>query len=909
MIVFFLTETWLDTNGSATLIEATPANYNFSQSIRAERKGGGTASIINEALKCRSISFGNFISFEYHAVILKCVPPVLVVTVYRPPHRGPYTFLDDFSEILSMIHTNHDQIIITGDFNLHVDVDDDSKARDFTNLLNSMDFSQHVSGPTHSHGHTLDLLITKGLTTTVCSITDLNISDHFCIFFKVSLPKPEIKTQHLIKKRCLNPAATVNFKTIINNETAPVRGTSHVNELVTAFNNKISTALDAVAPEKTKVVTPKQNAPWRNEEIKELKRICRRSERKWRKNKLQVDRDIFKEHLFAFNKAIRNARRDHFSKLISKHQNNSRILFSTIDYLLNSTPCTPLDTPSTSMCEEFALHFTDKINQIRQNISKHRPIISTDDPPSLHSTLMCSFKPVDMVTLCRVVSNLKSSTCSLDPIPTKFFKAIFDSVSEDVLEIVNLSLSTGIFPSDLKTALLKPTLKKSNLDPHVLSNYRPISSLPFLKILEKIVFNQLNEFLSANGVLDCFQSGFRKNHSTETALVKVLNDLWINSDLKMLSILVLLDLSAAFDTVDHDILIKRLENLVGLSGPVLEWFRTYLIGREFYVSIGDHRSKTSIMTCGVPQGSVLGPLLFSLYMLPLHPIIKRNHISYHSYADDTQLYISMTPPDFTPVDQLTECISEINSWMSNNFLQLNPDKTEIIIIGNKDKREALSIYLKSLSLNINSQARNLGVLFDTDLSFEAHVKSVVKTCFYHLRNITKVMPFLSCSDAERLVHAFITSKLDYCNALLAGLPKKLINQLQLVQNSAARVLKKTKRWERITPVLQSLHWLPVSSRIEFKVLLLVYKSLHNLGPKYLSDLLVRFTPGRVLRSEGTERLVVPHSRAPTIGGKAFSRYAPALWNNLPVNLRLSPSVDIFKRALKTYLFNLEFPTS
>ena len=156
--------------------------------------------------------------------------------------------------------------------------------------------------------------------------------------------------------------------------------------------------------------------------------------------------------------------------------------------------------------------------------------------------------------------------------------------------------------------------------------------------------------------------------------------------------------------------------------------------------------------------------------------------------------------------------------------------------------------------------KNLGVILDSDLNFENPIKNITKTSFYHLRNIAKVKPFLSQADTERLMHAFITSRLDYCNALLSGLPKKVISKLQMIQNAAARVLTKTRRRAHITPVLKSLHWLPVNCRIDFKILLLVYKSLHNHAPEYISDMLVRYMPNRPIRSKGTELLTAPKAR-------------------------------------------------
>ena len=415
------------------------------------------------------------------------------------------------------------------------------------------------------------------------------------------------------------------------------------------------------------------------------------------------------------------------------------------------------------------------------------------------------FDLVDAEKLSRIVTELKPSTCSLDPIPTSLFKTIFNFVSEDILAIVNHSLQLGVFPTDLKTALVKPLLKKGNLDILTPSSFRPISNLPFLsKILEKLVFNQLTTFLNSNTKLEMFQSGFRRHHSTETALLKVVNDIRTNLDSKKPSVLVLLDLSAAFDTVDHQILLDRLSEHVGLSGIVFQWFTSYLCRRNFFVCMDGQSSKHYEVTCGVPQGSVLGPLLFNLYMLPLGSVIRRHGISFHSYADDTQLYVAVSPDDTGPIDSLFNCISDIKAWMSQNFLQLNQDKTEVMVIGSKTQREKLVSQLNTQGLKPSQEARNLGVIFDADFNFKAHVRSITKTAFFHLKNISKVRPFLSLSNTERLMHAFITSRLDYCNALLSGQPNNIINRLQLIQNSAARVLTKTKRRAHITSYFKVL---------------------------------------------------------------------------------------------------------
>ncbi len=205
-----------------------------------------------------------------------------------------------------------------------------------------------------------------------------------------------------------------------------------------------------------------------------------------------------------------------------------------------------------------------------------------------------------------------------------------------------------------------------------------------------------------------------------------------------------------------------------------------------------------------------------------------------------------------------------------------------------------------------AQVKNLGVILDSNLSFENHISNVTKTAFFHLRNISKLRNMLSVSDAEKLVHAFMTSRLDYCNALLGGCPASSINKLQIVQNAAARVLTRSRKYDHITPILQSLHWLPIKFRISYKILLLAYKALNDLAPAYLTNLLSRYNPTRSLRSQNSGLLVVPRIAKSTKGGRTFSYLAPKLWNSLPENVRGSDTLSLFKSRLKTHLFSQAF---
>ncbi|XP_061735347.1 discoidin, CUB and LCCL domain-containing protein 2 isoform X1 [Nerophis ophidion] len=314
---------------------------------------------------------------------------------------------------------------------------------------------------------------------------------------------------------------------------------------------------------------------------------------------------------------------------------------------------------------------------------------------------------------------------------------------------------------------------------------------------------------------------------------------------------------------------------------------------------------TAPLPHGVSQGSILAPILFALFFLPLGSIFSKYGIAFHFYADDCQIYFPMAQNN--TVQRLIDCLHDIKVWLSANFLSLNKDKTEVMMFG-PSRSPSPNVDLGTLTPYLSDCVTNFGVKFGSDFKFQKQISSVVQKSFYQSRQIAKVKPLLSGHDLEKLIHAFISNGLDYCNALYVGISQASLARLQLVQNSAARLLTQTRRREHITPILASLHWLPVRYPINFKLLLFAFKCLNNLAPTYLSDLLQPYCPTRSLRSADQLLLTVPDTRLKLRGDRTFAAAAPKLWNDRPLSVRQASSLPVFKSLLKIYFYSLAFNT-
>ena len=354
-----------------------------------------------------------------------------------------------------------------------------------------------------------------------------------------------------------------------------------------------------------------------------------------------------------------------------------------------------------------------------------------------------------------------------------------------------------------------------------------------------------------------------------------------------------------------------MEKRLGLRGNVLNWFKSYLFERTQSVVIDGVSSEDRVLDCGVPQGLVLGPILFNIYILPLADLIRKHGIPFHLYADDSQKYTVFDLKDYNiTVLKLNALITDMRQWFYDNRLKCNDSKTEVLVMSSKHTplswQNMPPLSIGNCNIVPSSNIRNLGVTMDEHLTLFTHVNSIVRSAFLKIREISYYRRFLTLDSTKTLMHAYVTSRVDYCNSLLFGLPNNLIRKLQSVLNTAARVVTMTRKYDSITPVLYGLHWLPMKYRIQFKLLLLVFKALNGLAPSYLSDKL-SYKPVCKLRFSCQYLLVVPRSNLKSYGDRCFSVAGPKLWNSLPKKLRICESLESFKRDLKTHLFKCAFP--
>ena len=591
-----------------------------------------------------------------------------------------------------------ESLFITGDFNIHVDDVRDSDAIRFLDLLASMGLEQHVDTPTHISGHTLDLMITRCSDTLIGTKPrpDYLFSDHFTVTCDLILGRPAPRVKQVFYRR-IKGIDKGKFKDDILRSDLFENCPHTLDDLVHCYNKSLADVLDKHAPMRKKVINARPLVPWFNEKIKLARREKRKAERKWRRTGRREDVLDYKAKKNYVNQIMNDARITFYQDFIEKNSTDQRKLFiaaKTLLYQGDQRSVFPPCVDKLRFANQMGQYFVEKI---RNNHSKLDNLAFTlpidphdsgaDVQPIVAQFNVFTALSEDDVRL--LIHDSSKKSCSLDPLPTSVALDYVDILLPAITKIINLSLTSGQFAEEWKCALINPLLKKLGLD-LLFPNYRPVSNLQYIsKLTEKAVFNQMHAHMTTNAIYPELQSSYRRFHSTETALLKVTNDILMKMNSQEVTLLVMLDLSAAFDTVNHDILISRLHEEVGVSGLALEWFRSYLQNRTQRVAVDGTFSERFVLDHGVPQGSCLGPLLFIIYSSKLFKVIRDQLPEAHCYADDTQLYLSFNPhsdaSQTVAINAMECCIEKIREWMIRDKLMINDSKTEFILIGTRQQ--------------------------------------------------------------------------------------------------------------------------------------------------------------------------------------------------------------------------------
>jgi hypothetical protein len=584
-----------------------------------------------------------------------------------------------------------------------------------------------------------------------------------------------------------------------------------------------------------------------------------------------------------------------------KLENNpNKNLYAVVNDLLDNTRETVFPTASSEqeLADKFRTYFSEKIEKIRLAIPKPT---QSDDEQKLPAdiTPLAQFDPTCADEIKDIIKSFPIKCSSDDPLPASVVRANTELLIPYWVDIVNVSLETGSMQK-LKKAVILPLIKQLGpmVDKEIYKNYRPLSNLLFLsKLIERVVDRRLEQHLSKNNLHAPHQFGCKSNHSTEALLIKIVDQLLIQGDKGYASILLLLDLIAAFDTVDHKKMLDILHFDCGITGTALRWFESFLIDRSFVIKVGESHSEESPLPYGVPQGSVLGPRLFNIYSKSIVNEVEVTKLDIEGYVDDHQLLKHFVPKFQNQVlsSDIQDCMKVIFNWMNTHFLRLNQDKTKILVIIPPSLRKEIiinGVFLNNECIRFVDSAKNLGFVLDRELNFEPQAKKVVKACFLMIRKLYSVKQFLTIDQMKQLICSKVFSVIDYCNALYFGISAATLKKLQQVQNSAARLVKCYH--EPLDNFFLDAHWLKVRERILYKILLMVHKCIQLKAPQSLSGLLKFGDSGRTMKLQ--------ELRVQTkFGTRAFSHVGPKLWNCLPLQIRSEHDTEAFKKSLKSHL--------
>ena len=924
----FFSETWLPSSTNVTT--ATIKQYSY-QCFHSDQFGRwkGCALVVSNKWSDQINNHKKILysSFEASQITFNDVNKTHLISVYRYCVYGSQfnIFLEEFQSFLSDLIMNGRNFVLCGDLNIHYNIPSESYTYRFQDLMDELGLMVTAPlVPTHDEGNTIDLIISNVSTASQIKLQSvdphLRISDHHPIVFELKLyhKKAIPNKRKIIQTRNCKNVDFAQFNSDLDNachSTHIPESNDNFGNFLQIFTENVTSCLNNHAPIYSKVIKiDTDKPPWIDGEY--ISERCKRRalEKKYRISKSHRDWCNYQAQSTHCRNIFKSKRNEYIGSTIRNIEGDQRKLFNFVN---NITDCkmpndklpTRISDPH-ELANKFNSFFIDKINKIRQEFPNSTPpmIHELNDSEWDNSSYLSVLSPCTIDELRELIKIHGITVSPNDILPGLLMEKSIETLLPYILKLINLSLATGCFDG-LKEAIVRPTFKKDASDLEDFSNFRPVSNLPFIsKLIERVVQSRLQAHMDLINYNCDTQFGYKKFHGTETLLVKLVNDLLIGLDSRSGIVLVLIDLSAAFDTVDHNKLINILANELNIRNTALKWFKSYLSNRTQRVYVNGQFSEPLELSFGVPQGSVLGPILFNIYVKSLANVFLNAGFNTLSYADDNSGYqvFSFSAASNIFLESIPNLLSDISKWMQDYYLKLNEDKTKVIVFGSRQFNSNLpSNSVSTLNgevIDCVSKVKYLGVYLDDTLTMQYHINKVTSQCYCNLRKINGIRSLLSQQQCELLINATVTSRLDYCNALFFKLSwSNRLSKLAKIQNYASKIILQKGRRQGLPAIerLVKLHWLPIKQRIVYKVLLLTFKCIIKKAPMLLISLLTVNSNSRHANTLSTNIYYPLNSN----GQRAFSYYAPKLWNALPLNMRNIELLPEFKAKLKTHLFS------
>jgi len=845
--------------------------------------------------------------------------------VYRHPGGSVSDFTAAMEVTLSTISSSTTPCILAGDINIDLaKYDTHSATTDYVNMLMCNNFLPLSIMPTRitdtsatiidhiyyyeGKNRNKDYIIN-------CGSIWCDITDHLPVF-AILAPKTGIKAHScpIRNRRNIRIFSDKNYQQF--NESVkqinwdPLFMCEEVEEAYLAFESELSFAFQNSFPivrVSRKRICDKK---WITKGIKKSCAHKNRLYKRWIKTNRKSDGSKYKAYKKILKHVIDKAKEMYFEQLFDTKRNSIKQLWQNLNAVCSikkkRDSCLVSKLLVNNCCitdmHEICNSFNDYFATIGCQLASKIDPKSCSNPKSVQvssikNSMFC--EPVDCEEILNTIAKLKiNKSPGPDNFGPKLVQVVADNIVLPLQYLINMSFMRGIVPTKLKIAKVIPVFKKG--DRLHVSNYRPISLLNvFDKILEKLMYSRLYAYLLKNNLLYKYQFGFRKNHSTSLALVDVLDTINNYLDKHEKVIAIYLDLQKAFDTVDHDILLYKMYNY-GIRGELLKWFRSYLSDRQQYVCVGNACSDFRPIKCGVPQGSVLGPLLFLIYVNDISEVIPNADI--RLFADDTNVFVHGKHINSVAADA-NAVLLMINKWFIENKLSLSLDKTCFSVFGCRNVDTAIvHLHISNHSLKHVRSCKYLGVIIDDELSWKEHIHNLYNILLKFIRIFYKIRAVVPNSMLKMLYFSFIYPRLLYGIEVYGTAGSTILRKLKTLNNKLLRILQRKPFDSSTAGLYKSYDTLPIDKLYEFRLLLLMHNFVHH-KHRLPNAFLHYFVPNKAIHDFNTRTKTDFHlySVNKTQGQKCVKYNGSLLWNRLPSSLKSYTSTTLYKRTLKLYL--------